>query len=319
MSNKRHEKTCEYCGASFIAKTTLAKYCSERCLREADKANKRGYKEKPLKICEQCGEEFPANRSGQKFCSKKCYRRYRAININKTCFNHGELTKICIICGKEFQTYRSRKTTCSDECSKKHRNGRERKRPYNPEKDRKKYLKKHPNARKREDIIREAQEKRDIKRANYEKWHTEKEKEWAEIRARKEAQKQANIAQWLEYEVEHSCCECGKKFIAHYPTAKYCSNTCRQKKYRKRKRYEGITIDKNITLGQLAERDHNQCQICGLFVNWNDYTKTDKAVVCGDMYPSIDHIKPISLGGVHSWDNIQLAHRRCNTVKGNRL
>lgn len=304
--------TCEYCGAPFIAKTTLAKYCSEKCLREADKKNKRGYKEKPRKICEQCGKEFPANRSDQRFCSKTCCSKYRAIHIDNTCYDHGVLSKVCCVCGKEFQTYKSKKITCSEECSKKH------KRPYDPEKERQKYLKKHPNARKQEDIIREAQEKRDIKRANYEKWLAEKEKEWAEIRARKEAQKQANIAQWLEYEAEHTCCECGKTFTAHHLTAKYCSNTCKQKKYRKRIRYKGITIDKNITLRRLARRDHDLCQICGLFVDWNDYTETDKTIVCGDMYPSIDHITPISLGGVHSWDNIQLAHRSCNYRKSNK-
>lgn len=129
MSNKRHEKTCEYCGASFLAKTTLAKYCSERCLREADKANKRGYKEKPLKICEQCGKEFPVNRSDQKFCSKKCYSRYRAIHIEKTCFDHGELTKTCSVCGKEFKTNKTRKYTCSIEC-RKYRHDRQSDRRY---------------------------------------------------------------------------------------------------------------------------------------------------------------------------------------------
>ena len=211
MSNKRHEKTCEYCGASFLAKTTLAKYCSERCLREADKANKRGYKEKPLKICEQCGKEFPVNRSDQKFCSKKCYSRYRAIHIEKTCFDHGELTKTCSVCGKEFKTNKTRKYTCSIEC-RKYRHDRQSDR-----------------------------------------------------------------------------------------------------------RYKGIKKDSDISLFKLSERDRCQCQICGMTVNWDDWTEKSGHKVSGNLYPSIDHIVPISRGGTHTWDNIQLAHRKCNSSKGVKL
>lgn len=310
------DRKCVFCGAD-IPIDRNSKYCSDKCRRENDKKNQREkyvWKSERAEKCLQCGN--PLGKGKYRFCSDECCRRYRGIHIEKTCFDHGELTKTCRVCGKKFQTYKSKKITCSEECSKKHRGSY--KRPYDPEKEHQKYLKKHPNARKQEDIIREAQEKRDIKRANYEKWLAEKEKEWAEIRARKEAQKQANIAQWLEYDAEHTCCECGKTFTAHHPTAKYCSNTCKQKKYRKRIRYKGITIDKNITLRRLARRDHDLCQICGLFVDWNDYTETDKTIVCGDMYPSIDHITPISLGGVHSWDNIQLAHRSCNYRKSNK-
>lgn len=31
----------------------------------------------------------------------------------------------------------------------------------------------------------------------------------------------------------------------------------------------------------------------------------------------MDHKKPISKGGSHTWDNIQLAHHVCNSRKGN--
>ena len=271
--------------------------------------------------CAVCGKTFqrikkkgPAN----KYCSVKCGRW--ASNVSRgICADHGLLTKTCAVCGKEFQTFKSRKITCSDDCSRKRHNST----PYDPEKERKKYLKKHPNARRQEDIVREAQERKKAKRANYEKWLAEKEVEWAENRAKKESQKQANIAYWLEYEAEHECVICKNKYIAHHPFSKYCSGSCSRKAERERTgrpkhRYKGITIDKDITLKKLAARDHNQCQICGLLVDWNDYIKTDKTTICGDMYPSIDHIRPISLGGMHSWGNVQLAHRGCNTKKRNK-
>lgn len=36
---------------------------------------------------------------------------------------------------------------------------------------------------------------------------------------------------------------------------------------------------------------------------------------CGPKYPSIDHIIPISKGGAHTWENVQVAHFECNPNK----
>lgn len=230
--------------------------------------------------------------------------------------------RYCIICGAEFETTIPHKKTCSDKCSLYRRNSSKmRKRTVTAEQrarrkeyDRQKYLKTHPDARTKDEIQKEAE----ATRQEVQKRKAEREAELARIRSEKERKKQENIAHWLEYEAEHECAVCGKKFIAHYPLAKYCSTNCSRKPYRKHRRYQGITVDKDITLKKLAKRDHNQCQICGLFVDWSDKVKTDKTTICGDMYPSIDHITPISLGGLHSWDNVQLAHRGCNTRKKNK-
>jgi 5-methylcytosine-specific restriction endonuclease McrA len=39
--------------------------------------------------------------------------------------------------------------------------------------------------------------------------------------------------------------------------------------------------------------------------------------ITGDKYPTIDHIAPISKGGTHTWDNVGLACKRCNSLKSN--
>lgn len=306
-------KKCIYCGNEFEAKHPSQRYCSEECHRKvknlAAMKKSRGDKER---ICNLCGSELPKFKA--KYCSDKCKNRAHAISEGK-CLDHGLLTKQCVVCGKEFQTFKSRKITCSDECR---RNNSGKPRPYDSEKEHEKYARKHPNARTQAEVLAEYALKREQKKKEIAERQAAREAEWAANRETKAKKKQQNIDYWLNYEAEHICVECGKHYTAHYPKSKYCSDACKRRKYKKRRRYKGITIDSDISLFKLAERDHNQCQICGLFVNWDDYIKTEATIICGDMYPSIDHIRPISLGGLHSWDNVQLAHRGCNTRKCNR-
>lgn len=43
-SNIRIEKTCQFCNEQFIAKTTVTKYCGDRCAKRAYKKRKRDEK-----------------------------------------------------------------------------------------------------------------------------------------------------------------------------------------------------------------------------------------------------------------------------------
>ena len=73
--------------------------------------------------------------------------------------------------------------------------------------------------------------------------------------------------------------------------------------------------DKKIDLYEVYKKFEGRCQICGEMTDTND--RTDKKV--GNNYPSVDHIIPISKGGTHTWDNVQLAHIICNSKKGNSI
>jgi 5-methylcytosine-specific restriction endonuclease McrA len=78
--------------------------------------------------------------------------------------------------------------------------------------------------------------------------------------------------------------------------------------------YNATEFDETITLKALRARDKDICQICGEPVN-------DKDIKDGHIrkrYPTLDHIIPLSKGGSHTWDNIQLAHIGCNAGKCDR-
>lgn len=120
------------------------------------------------------------------------------------------------------------------------------------------------------------------------------------------------------------CKECGKTFEQYsvqQVLCKECHTKVEKEKQRTHKRLREARATKNgkvdysITLSKLIERDNRICQLCGREVNESDYVYIGDTFIAGNDYPSIDHIKPLSKGGVHQWNNVQLAHRLCNSIK----
>lgn len=115
-----------------------------------------------------------------------------------------------------------------------------------------------------------------------------------------------------------TCKECGRLFVESGRRS-YCSDACAKRGancHKDRRLNKRNTIDKDITLEKLYKRDAGVCYICGKVCDWHDFIVEDGVTICGDNYPSIEHVTPISKGGLHSWDNVRLACRRCNTLKG---
>lgn len=67
-------------------------------------------------------------------------------------------------------------------------------------------------------------------------------------------------------------------------------------------------IRKSINRNIVFMRDGWICQICKKRVN-------KKLRLPNRMSASLDHIVPLSLGGIHAYSNVQLAHLRCNSRK----
>ncbi len=72
---------------------------------------------------------------------------------------------------------------------------------------------------------------------------------------------------------------------------------------RRRARLAKLPME-DIRIDVLYERDKGVCGICGREVEQKDM--------------SVDHIVPVSFGGAHTYDNVQLAHINCNKARGNR-
>lgn len=157
-------------------------------------------------------------------------------------------------------------------------------------------------------IQRAEQQKRDNARRRAE-WKAEREAEREAERIAKEESK------------KHPCLVCGRITSRK----KYCSDRCankarnKSKEIKRRSTIAGRCVDKDITVLSLYKRDGGICYLCGRPTRFEDYTERGGSIICGDWYPSIDHVIPLARGGVHSWDNVRLAHRRCNYLKSDSL
>lgn len=70
---------------------------------------------------------------------------------------------------------------------------------------------------------------------------------------------------------------------------------------RRGRKAEGEIVERRVVF----ERDEGICGICGEAADLNDF--------------HIDHIHPVSRGGEHTYENVQVAHPDCNRKKGNRV
>ena len=290
---------CLVCGVEFTPKhATVGKYCSIDCYHNFMKDNHIGYKPITLQEieCRQCHRLFKPDKSTTKYCSKRC--QWESLKRQPD--------TICQACGRMFVSNWDHRKYCSNECRSKA------KRKYETQEDAKRA--KYENKKAKLRLEREALAPiLEAKRA-----------EAAAERAKKKAEREA--AKTVEREQKrqerlHPCEICGEMT----DRKKFCSDQCankaanRQKEIsRRHKLRENGKVDYSVTLEKLVKRDRNICHICGGKCDMNDCITVGGTFIAGDNYPSIDHLMPVARGGVHSWDNVKLAHRICNTKKAAR-
>lgn len=291
-------KECRVCG-----KPSKSYYCS--------KAHQiLWYKEHPrhTKDCLACGKEFKTNDPKQEYCSNECARPKQGDNNGfdsfierfNSRFGHGfeyvggyvncesRVAVKCKTCGVVFEwnaqvvRKRGREITCA-RCAEVVREGKQAAKRAEAES-----RQKHRAIQKLISVLKselKSKEKRD--------------------------------------RLVSTCKECGTIFEGACGHSCYCSDICRKRAERRRcevrrrhKLRENGEVDYSISLERLIKRDHNRCHICGGLCDCDDFVYSDAGwFIAGDRYPSIDHVLPVSKGGTHSWGNVKLAHRKCNSLK----
>lgn len=121
----------------------------------------------------------------------------------------------------------------------------------------------------------------------------------------------------------YSCDDCGNDFT----TSRHLSGVsatkitrckdCQLERKRTRDRKKTLIRQKaisnpRISVELIAKRDSFLCHLCNQIVDM-DIKRTDK------MGATIDHLLPLSKGGLDTMENVALAHWICNIRKGNRV
>lgn len=125
-------------------------------------------------------------------------------------------------------------------------------------------------------------------------------------------------------EVVKPCGGCGEPFVAEPANSSYCTKACSWQAYRQRNldrvraqwlvnraRGKGAEAVEYILPSDVFERDGGICQLC-------DYPVNPTVEVPNPFAVTIDHKTPLSKGGSHTMENVQLAHFYCNSAKGDR-
>lgn len=292
-----------------------------------------------MRVCQRCGAQFKESAPHQKFCTGKCRINYyndrakqkRAERAVKT-----DRRTTCLVCGDVFVPRKKKQQYCSKACQYGAAVKSEKvfKREFEDRYPGHEYISGYNGWRSffRSRcklcgliVIRSAQ---CIKPTTGDSLNcsgciTQREMRNKLIRilrkgvlqAKKQIQRETRENELKDRE----CKECGKRYDADRLVRQYCSEVCAKRHgYRMReiirrtKMRENGTINWDITLRKLYDRDGGKCHICGEAVDMDADTN-------GDTYGSIDHVIPVSKGGTHTWDNVKLAHRICNSIKSDSV
>lgn len=287
----KHPKPCVVCGESFLPYQRKSVVCSQGCRLVHVANNNRAKwqaKDYPEVNCYVCNTVFNPRQKNGKYCSRKC-------SGNKP--KYKVLT--CIQCKGEIKrsSHGSRDAglCCSRECG----------------------FKWQAFIRSEFSALRRIAE-------------NNKPKPIVDTYLLKEIQAIKRIARKAK---DSRCCRhCGEivysKHVLVHPTCRKEYSKIKKEQYRQTDSYKqskkaakskrralerGARVAEAISLDFILERDKYRCYICGI--------KTPKKLrgTCEDNAPEVDHIIPLSKGGLHVEANLRCACRKCNGLKSDRI
>ncbi|REH88586.1 HNH endonuclease [Staphylococcus felis] len=235
--------------------------------------------------CLQCGISYKSTRHNVKYCSEYCKSKY---SRNKYITNKETKRVNCIHCNNTFDIPKTQSLSS--------------------------YKRKCPTCRTHYKHIGDSCNVYYFECINCYKLHLSKRKT-----PRKYCDDKCKSMYKFKRKYHKQCVECNKDYVSNRVNSKFCSESCLRKfSYRKQEINRRLTIknngevDWNISIKGLIKRDGQKCYLCGNDVIFSENTNDD-------YYPSIEHVKPLSKGGTHTWDNVKIAHRKCNWEKGVNL
>lgn len=284
-------KPCIVCGELFLPYQKRSVVCSQDCRLVHVANNSRAKwqtKDYPEINCRICNTAFKPRQRNSKYCSRKCSSnkpKYRIV--------------ICIQCKDEIKrfSHRSRDAglCCSRECGFKWQA----------------FIKSEIRALRR---IAENNKPKPIVDAHV----------VGEIMAVKQIARRARASRL--------CKHCGEivysKYVSVHPTCRKEYVSFKKEQYKQTDSYKqtkkaaksrrkalerGARFADPIKPDFILERDKYRCYICGI--------KTPKNLrgTCEDNAPEIDHIIPLSKGGLHVESNLRCACRKCNGAKSDSV
>ena len=205
------------------------------------------------------------------------------------------MVKECIICGKVFET-ETHMITCSPECRAKRKKGYQ-----------------------RCPVCGQIFSVRGIKWGRGE--HKMKKRKYCSKECAEKAGQQRSKERYKSDEIYR---EKVREYQRKYNQTENGKSILQANKMKRDKRIKDRDNVDTISLRELYERDEGICWLCGELCDYNDkeYRVSESGhgyLATGPNYPSVDHIVPLSKGGTHTWSNVKLAHKRCNSKKCDKI
>jgi hypothetical protein len=107
---------------------------------------------------------------------------------------------------------------------------------------------------------------------------------------------------------QRTCTEAHGKKLWNREHPEEWNDRRRDNYHRRRATQHQAATGRPVRLSEIRERDGHRCHICREPVPSAPYPHPLSA--------SLDHVVPLSRGGIHDPDNVRLAHLKCNVEKG---
>lgn len=324
---------CRYCGTEFEPKKRGRKNTGFCCKKCADAWRQHNIYDlmpkKYTKQCDSCGETFQTNRKNQRYCSTACVHDVR--RTGRTVY-----TKNCLYCNSEFTTIYKNYKYCTSTCASRHaadlRRGE-----YFCEYCGQTRHSDHPNRNRfcsRECAVKarfmDLWIQREAERAEWKRLREiemTRECDWCGktfvahnvnhrycstdccYSARLHDSHEQHISQFIPQ--QRICPKCGNSFTTTFRAQGkiYCSERCECATHADRRAEQlKAAFVEPVGLKTTFRSYKGICGICSLPVPKHNDPSSDWG-------PTVDHIIPLSKGGLHKKSNCQLAHRLCNSLK----